>query len=139
MVREQVEQQFEQATCSAQTAYVVLAAITAFGCSPLVVLNQGVTINQQVCWENVLNNALLLWTNKQFGNNRWKFQRNPVPSHKAYSTDLNPIDFSIWSILETKLSTKKYKSVNVLKTAIENGPKYPRITFVQLAMHSLRA
>ena len=31
---------------------------------------------------------------------------------------LNPVDFSIWSILEAKVSTKKYQTVNALEIAL---------------------
>ena len=36
-----------------------------------------------------------------------------------YSPDLNPMDYSIWSILESKVYTKTYKSVEYLKRALK--------------------
>ena len=119
---------------------MVWAAVTANGRSPLVFIDQGVKVNQQVYQQKVLNDVLIPWARKQFRTNTWTFQQDSAPSHKArstqdflrnhvpqfissqqwppYSPDLNPMDFSIWSILEAKVSTKKYESVEALKSAL---------------------
>lgn len=124
----------------APASVMVWAAVTANGRSPLVFIDQGVKVNQEVYQQKVLNDALIPWARKQFGANRWTFQQDSAPSHKArltqqflhdhvpqfissqqwppYSPDLNPMDFSIWSILEAKVSTKKYQSVETLKSAL---------------------
>ena len=95
--------------------------------------SQSVTIYR----ETILNDALLPWARKQFDRSHWTFQQDSAPSHKAresqrflqekvpslisslqwppYSPDLNPMDFSIWSIIEAKVSTKKYQTVNALE------------------------
>lgn len=121
----------------APAAVMVWAGVTAEGRTPLVFIEQGVKVNQEVYREKVLNDALLPWARKQFGSRPWTFQQDSAPSHKAratqqflrdsvprlissqewppFSPDLNPMDFSIWSILEAKVCTKKYESVDALK------------------------
>ena len=101
-------------------------------------------IHYSIFREKILNDALLPWAHKQFGRNHWTFQQDSAPPHKAretqrflqkivpsfissqqwppYSPDLSPMDFSIWSILETKLSTKKYQTVNALEIALRKIP-----------------
>ena len=37
---------------------------------------------------------------------------------------LNPVDFSIWSILDAKVLIKKYQSVNALEVALRKIPSY---------------
>ena len=59
---------------------------------------------------------------------RFSFLQEKVPSFitsqqwPPYSPDLNPMDFSIWSILESKVSTKKYQTVNALEIALRKIP-----------------
>ena len=89
-------------------------------------------------------NALLSWTRKQFGKNHWTFQKDLAPPHNdrqtpcfwqekvpsfissqqwpPYSSYLNPLDFSIWSIIEAKVSTKKYQTVYALEIALRKIP-----------------
>lgn len=122
----------------APASVMVWAAVTATGRSPLVFIEQ--EVNQQIYREKILNDALLPWARKQFGRNHWTFQQDSAPSHKAretqrflqekvpsfissqqwppYSPDLNPMDFSIWSILQAKVLTKKYETVDALKIAL---------------------
>ena len=104
----------------------------------------------------ILNDALLPWARKHFGRNPWTFQQDSAPSHKVretqrflqekvprfissqqwppFSTDLNPIDFSIWSILEAKVSTKKYQTVNASEIALR---KIPYVAITVLWVRSL--
>lgn len=120
---------------------MVWAAVTAEGRTPLVFIDQGVKVNQQVYRQRVLSRALMPWARDQFGSRPWTFQQDSAPSHKAratqdylrarvprlisaqewppYSPDLNPMDFSIWAILEAKVSSKKYQSVDCLKDSLQ--------------------
>ena len=56
------------------------------------------------------------------------FLQEKVPSFISsqqwppYSRNLSPMDFSIWSILEAKVSTKKYQTVNALENALRKIP-----------------
>ena len=64
---------------------MVWAAVTPTGCSPLVFIEKGVKINQQIYREKILNDALLPWVSKKFGRNHWTFQQDSAPPHKAHS------------------------------------------------------
>ena len=78
---------------------------------------------------------------KHFGSNKlWIFQQDGAPAHTANITqawcrdhlprfwpkekwppcspDLNPMDFSVWSIFETKIRSKVYHSDKDLKTSL---------------------
>lgn len=124
----------------APASVMVWAAVTAEGRSPLVFIDQGVKVDQKVYRRKVLSQSLMPWARKKFGNSPWTFQQDSAPSHKAcatqdflrarvprlistaewppYSPDLNPMDFSIWGILEAMVSTKKYQSVDCLKASL---------------------
>ena len=75
-----------------------------------------------------------------FNGNSFVFQQDGAPAHTAnstqdwlrrnipgfiskdqwppYSPDLNPMDYSIWSILETKACSKSRKSIESLKKSL---------------------
>lgn len=119
---------------------MVWAAVTADGRSPLVFIDRGVKINAEYYRENVLKTVLKPWADKHFGRRPWTFQQDSAPAHSARvnqewlkkevprfistaqwppkSPDLNPLDFCAWGILESKVLTKKYQSVDHLKTAL---------------------
>lgn len=124
----------------APPSVMVWAAVTADGRSPLVFLNRGVKVNANIYREYVLEGALKPWATKHFGEREWTFQQDSAPSHKARanqewmqenvphfisaeqwpprSPDANPLDFSVWGILQARVGTKKYQSVDVLKKAL---------------------
>ena len=119
---------------------MVWAAVTADGRGPIVFIEPGVKVNATYYRENVLEAALKPWARKHFGRTPWTFQQDSAPSHKARvnqkwlknhvphfisstqwlsnSPDANPMDYSIWAILESKVRTKKYASMDALKKAI---------------------
>lgn len=119
---------------------MVWAAVTATGRSPLVIMEPNVKINAKVYQEKVLEGVLKPWAQKHFGSEPFTFQQDSAPSHKARinqqwlrenvphfisteqwpasSPDLNPLDFSIWSILEAKVCQKKHESLESLKASL---------------------
>ena len=119
---------------------MVWAAITADGRSPLVLIDRGIRINAEYYRENILEGVLKPWARKHFGRRPWTFEQDSAPLHSARATqewlqnevprfissaqwppkspDTNPLDYCVWSILESKVGTKKYQSVDHLKQAL---------------------
>lgn len=122
---------------------MVWAAISEKGRGPLIFLPMGrdeVKINQRIYRDKVLRPGLIPWANKTFGSERWTFQQDSVPSHKANATqswlksnvpvlidrsmwppsspDLNQLDYCVWGILEAKACTKKHTSLESLKLSL---------------------
>lgn len=119
---------------------MVWAAVTANGRSPIVFIEPGVKVNATYYREKVLEAALKPWARKQFGLRPWTFQQDSAPAHKARvnqewlqnnvpgfishtewpskSPDANPLDYCLWSIVETRVGTKKYHSMDAFKKAI---------------------
>lgn len=119
---------------------MVWAAVTADGRSPITFIEPGVKVNATYYREKVLEAALKPWARKQFGLRPWTFQQDSAPAHKARvnqewlknnvpnfishtewpskSPDANPLDYCLWSILETKVGAKKYHSMDAFKKAI---------------------
>ena len=106
---------------------MVWAAVASDGTkSPLVFIDQGVKVNS-VIYIQLLEKYVLPWVKKCFGNN-YIFTQDGAPPHTSNisqnwckknffefwnkflwppsSPDINPMDFSIWSILESKVSNK---------------------------------
>ena len=111
--------------------------------------------------ESMLEEDLIPWANDLFGEEQWCFQQDGAPSHKAIETqaflrencpdfisvdthwrradgewppnspDLNPLDYSIWSILEAKACAKPHKTIESLKRALIKA--WNEITLEQLA------
>ena len=118
---------------------MVWAGVTFDGKTPLVFIEKGVKINQ-TAYQKTLHDKLLPWTRSHFGRRSWTFQQDFAPAHRARSTqnwlrsnvpdfinanqwppsspDLNPLDFSIWSLLESKACAKPHNSVESLKKAL---------------------
>ena len=105
---------------------MVWAAITATRKSPLIFVPSGVKLNSQRYISDILEGQLLPWVREHFEGAPWTFQQNSAPSHGSRMTQgwiqghipafiskedwpsnspvLNPLDFSVWSILESKTS-----------------------------------
>ncbi|VDO88392.1 unnamed protein product [Heligmosomoides polygyrus] len=91
--------------------------------------------------EEVMEKTLVPWSTTIFKNKPFIFQQNSAPPHKSkivqgwcgdklpdfispeewpsYSPDLNVIDYSIWSYLETEVCPEKHRSVESLKKPSE--------------------
>ena len=104
---------------------------------PLIFIDQGVKVNQEVYRRKTVGGVLLPRSQQHFGNRQWTFQQDSAPAHKTrkteewcrnkfpdfisaqewprYSADLNPVDCSIWSTLESRTCTKPHKNLGILK------------------------
>ena len=132
---------------------MVWAGVTANGKTPLVFVDKGVKINAQFYQQQILRDVLEPWARKHFGNQRWTLQQDWAPAHSAKTTmavceelfpnvwdkdvwpsnspDLNPMDYSIWSILEKKACSTRHNTVDSLKRALKKA--WTEITIEQLA------
>lgn len=119
---------------------MVWGGICASGKTPLVFVEQGVKINQEVYRRDILESVVLPWAQQHFGNANWTFQQDSAPAHRAkttqnwckahfpdfitstewppYSPDLNPMDYSVWSILEARACATRHKTLESLKRSL---------------------
>uniref|UniRef100_A0A8R1IQT9 HTH luxR-type domain-containing protein n=1 Tax=Caenorhabditis japonica TaxID=281687 RepID=A0A8R1IQT9_CAEJA len=120
---------------------MVWAGITATGKTPLVFIERNVKINSEVYQKIVLMDNLLPWVTQHFAGGPYILQQDWAPSHGSRSTlavleahfpgfldknlwpasspDLNPMDFSVWGMLEGKIAGKVFATVDDLKAALE--------------------
>lgn len=119
------------------SAVMVWGAISPRGKLPLLFIDRGVKINQEYYIQNVLKGHLLEHARKLYGNDYFCFQQDSAPSHKAKRTqdwcrtnltdfipwqewpssspDLNPLDFSIWGYMLSKIGSTKGMNLNSFK------------------------
>ena len=119
---------------------MVWAAVTATGRSPLLFVPSGVKLNSQRYVTDILEGCLLPWANQHFQGEPWTLQQDSAPSHgsnftqswiqrkipsfiskedwPARSPDLNPLDYSIWSILENKACSSPHPNLETLKAKL---------------------
>ncbi|CAK9821600.1 Transposable element Tc3 transposase [Anthophora retusa] len=132
---------------------MVWAGICATGKTPLVFIERNVKINATSYQQRILREVLQPWALKHFGEEGFTLQQDWAPAHSAQTTiatceelfpgfwgkdvwppnspDLNPMDYSVWSILEQKISGKRYNTVDTLKRALERS--WDEITVEQCA------
>ena len=101
--------------------------------------DQGLKINQKV-YENVLKTVVKPWLDATYPHTAYVFQQDSAPAHKAKKTqdwckehlrgfwpaefwppqspDLNPLDYSIWSIVERDSNKTSHKNIADLKASI---------------------
>ncbi|KAF2365812.1 hypothetical protein FHG87_003432 [Trinorchestia longiramus] len=119
---------------------MVWTAVTATGRSPLVFVPCGVKLNSERYISLILESKLLPWATEhfsgftmesstEFSTITWP-QRNPtwiqrnIPSFtsksilSARSLDLNPLDFSVWFILEASVLVTPHTSLESLKAKL---------------------
>lgn len=159
--RRQLLKKGHQRTAAAKTigrshfpaSVMVWAGISATGKTPLVFIERNVKINAASYQQRVLRDVLEPWATEHFGPGGFTLQQDWAPAHSANSTiavceelfpgfwgkdvwppnspDLNPMDFSVWSILEQKVSATRYATVDALKTALTRA--WDEITVEQCA------
>ncbi|HEX4849959.1 MAG TPA: helix-turn-helix domain-containing protein, partial [Puia sp.] len=99
--------------------------------------------NQQVYEEQILKPLRDEWMNALYPDGDMCFQQDSAPAHRAKksqtfcrehfpdfiaandwpsnSPDLNPLDYSIWSILKQKVCAKRHRSIDSLKATLEEA------------------
>ena len=147
------------------SSVMVWGGICSTGKTPLVFVDLGVKINKNYYLHKILQGVLKPWTKRHFKQRSWIFQQDSAPAHKAketqewceanfpgfisskewppFSPDLNPMDYSLWSILEARACAIPHKnlaslkraltrewnkiSVDEVRTIVENFPKRLRL------------
>ena len=119
---------------------MIWAAVTGTGRSLVLFVPSGVKLNSQRYVADILEGCLPPWGNYYFQNKPWTLQQDFAPSHgskftqswiqrkipsfinkenwPARSPDLNPLDYSIWSILENKVCSTPHPTVEALKAKL---------------------
>ena len=129
---------------------MVWAGISAVGRTPLIFVPAGVKINSTTYCELILEPVVKNLCQNMFNGGLFIFQQDGAPAHTSnasvsnlasqeystihkerrmapYSPDLNPMDYSVWSILESRVCTKSHKSIDSLKRKLkEEWEKIPR-------------
>lgn len=147
------------------TQVMVWAGICATGKTPLVFVEKGVKIDTEYYLKHVLQDVLHPWSQSHFNQRTWTFQQDSAPAHKAKkvqtwckenfpgfittaewpasSPDLNPLDYSVWAYLESKVNSRSHPNIDSLKNALQAewdniGVEYLR-TVVEAFPKRLRA
>ena len=129
--------------------------ITYSGKTPLVFIDKGVKINKENCVKDILESVVVPWSQEHLGNQRWTYQQDSAPAHRtkqtqafckdhfldfissadwpSYSPDLNPLDPSVWSVLEASVCSTPHRSVDSLNAHLQKAwddlsPEYLRAT-----------
>ena len=119
---------------------MVWAGVSAKGRTPLVFIPPGVKVNAVKYQELVLNPIVKGLGKTMFNDRPFLFQQDGAPAHTAKvnqewlnenipdfiskeewppsSPDLNPMDYSLWSILEANACSTSHKSIESLKTSL---------------------
>ena len=116
---------------------MVWAGISKMGRTPLIFIPQGAKINSINYRELVLEPVLKNVSQEIFESGSFIFQQDGAPAHTSkatqswlqanfpgfiskeewppYSPDLNPMDYSVWSILQTNACSDSHTNINALK------------------------
>lgn len=139
---------------------MVWAGISMSGKTPLVFIPPGVKMTADWYIQHVLQNPMKDWAKKKFKNNDWIFQQDGAPAHTANKTqdwlkkefpdflprelwppsspDLNPMDYSVWSYLESKVCRINHANVDALKSAIQKEWDKMSMDFVSDCIKAFR-
>ena len=119
---------------------MVWAAVTATRRFLLLFVQTGVKLNSEQYVSDILEGCLLPWVEQHFKNKSWTLQQDSAPSHGSkftqlwilrkiplfiskedwpvQSPDLNPLDCSIWSILEKRVCSTPHQTLEYLKAKL---------------------
>ncbi|GFX58626.1 uncharacterized protein TNCV_418051 [Trichonephila clavipes] len=114
---------------------IVWGGIGASGKTHFDFVEEGVKINQKVYQRDISEAVVLPSAQQHLGNANWTFQQDSAPARKAkntqerckvnfpdissekwppYTPDLNSMDYSVWSVLESRACTKPHKTLKFL-------------------------
>lgn len=119
---------------------MVWAAVMSDGKKmPLIFVEEGLKVNKDV-YLNMLQSQVLPWFQNEYRNKPYVFTQDGAPAHTARivqqwctenfsgfwskdmwppsSPDINPLDFSLWSILEAKACSKIHHNIEALKSSL---------------------
>jgi hypothetical protein len=110
--------------------------------APPIFIPEGEKVNTEV-YIAILRSKVLPWLKKTFPNGDYIFQQDSAPAHASNKTqdwlrmnmagfwdknlwpsnspDLNPLDYSIWSVMEAKACKTPHPNIDSLKTAISKA------------------
>ena len=119
---------------------MVWAVVTATRRSPLLFVPTGMKLNSEWYVSDILEGFLLPWAKQHFKNELSTLQQDSAPSHGSkftqlwilrkissfinkegwpvQSLDLNPLDYSIWSILEKRVCSTPHQTLESLKAKL---------------------
>ena len=120
---------------------MVWGGISANSRTNLIFVPSGVKINPKTYRDLILETEVKSAGHKLFRNSNWIFQQDGAPAHTANVTqqwfrdkkiefiskeewppsspDLNPMDYSVWSILEEKACAKSHLNIDSLKASLQ--------------------
>lgn len=123
-----------------KSSVMVWAGVSHRGKLPLIFIDKGVKINSTYYREEILEHALKGKVDGLYPEHDWIFQQDSAPAHKSKvnqqwcrencpsfisteewppsSPDLNPLDFSIWGILEAKVNKQQHRTLEGMKRAL---------------------
>lgn len=119
---------------------MVWCGISKKGKFPMVFIESGIRINARYYIDNVLESVVKEEGARMYPDSNWTFQQDSAPAHKEKITqtwlksnlpnfisslewppsspDLNPLDYSIWGILEARVNARRHISVESLKQTL---------------------
>ena len=119
---------------------MVWAAVTTTRRFLLLFIPMGVKLNSEQCVSDILEGCLLPWAKQHFKDKPWTLQQDSMPSHSsqftqlwilriilsfiskedwpAQSLDLNPLDYSIWPILEKRVCSSPHQTLESLQAKL---------------------
>lgn len=126
---------------------------------PIIFVDAGEKVNADV-YCRLLAKHVVPWLQKTYPNGNYVFQQDGAPAHTArstqrfleenmasywpptvwppYSPDLNPLDYSIWGVLQTKVQATAHDDVKALKQSIRRQWRAMSADYIQRTCAAFR-